>query len=102
VPHVAWRPVLDGTRIAAARVVVTPEQPRGAWQVEGVTLATLLDALGEEPRADVATLAARCGHPAAAVGRALGWLRQQGMDGILVEGRDVAQVAAAGAGGGTS
>lgn len=99
-PQIEWRPVLAGTRIVRARVVVTASQPRGAWLVEGVELAALLDALRQEPRASLAMLAGRCGRPEAAVARALDWLRRQGLDRILDHAHRAASPAAMASAGG--
>jgi len=96
------RPVLNGTRIEQAAVIVTAERPRGTWRVDGVGLAALIDAMGHDPDADAAALARRMGVPEESVGRALAWLRRRGLGVMNVEGLPVAQVAAAGPGGGRS
>lgn len=101
-PCIERRPVLNGTRIEQAPVVVTAEHPRGAWQVDGVGLAALIHAVELDPAADTAALARRMDRPEESVGRALGWLRRQGIGVMNVEGRPVAQAAAAGSGGGRS
>lgn len=98
-PRVEQRPVLNGARIEQAPVVVTAEHPRGVWQVDGIGLAALIDAVERDPGADAAALAHRMDRPEESVGRALGWLRRQGVGVMNVEGRSMAQAAVTGSGG---
>ncbi|WP_193073950.1 NAD(P)/FAD-dependent oxidoreductase [Pseudomonas sp. FME51] len=44
-----WAPVIAGSRISKARVVITPDQPLGIWHLNGVELAPLVDALRDQP-----------------------------------------------------
>lgn len=98
-PRVEWRPVLNDTRIERARVVVTADEPRGAWRLDGIELASVCDALAELPGADVDALAERCGQPVGAVARAVQWLRRAGFPLNVQAGRAGASVAVAAAGG---
>jgi flavin-dependent dehydrogenase len=73
------KPVIEAGFIAARRVVVTADQPRGVWQVDGVPIVELLDwrrAQAPEESADLRTAAAarfRCAPDQ--IGTALDWLR---------------------------
>ncbi|HEX8756770.1 MAG TPA: FAD-dependent monooxygenase [Steroidobacteraceae bacterium] len=83
IPRVELRPVLNGMRIEFRRVVVTPQCPRGVWQVENVDLPELMDVLQapEATRGDVERVAGHLSRPPAAVALALQWLRAQGLYG---------------------
>lgn len=74
------RPVLNGMRIEARRVVVTSKSPRGVWQVESVDLPELMDCL-EITCSDVELAARHLSRPPQAVAHALQWLRAQGLCG---------------------
>jgi len=80
--RVVTRPVVEDGFIVPREVVVTPDHPRGVWQVDGVPLVPLLRFLAEGPIADdaiVARCAAVCRRPAEQVARALAWLRFRGL-----------------------
>jgi hypothetical protein len=73
------RPVVADGLVVERPVVVTPDQPRGIWQIDGVPLAELLDALRDcegTPLAESgAGLAARLDVTQAKLATALDWLR---------------------------
>jgi flavin-dependent dehydrogenase len=77
------RPVSVDAFIVTRRVIVTPDHPRGVWQLDGVELVPLLEHAAARRSARGAELAAehaeRSGSPIAAIGRALSWLRQRGL-----------------------
>ena len=73
------RPVLEGARIELRRVAVTPEAPRGVWQVDAIELAALHDYLAAVPHADARRAAAGLGADPQAVARAIAWLRARGL-----------------------
>lgn len=75
-PRIEERPVIEDGFIVARRVVVTADQPRGVWQVDGVPVAELLDWRRSHdgdalPRAAAARFACTPGQ----VATALEWLR---------------------------
>jgi flavin-dependent dehydrogenase len=78
--RIEWRPVLDGTLIQLRRVVVTPQSPRGIWQVEAVDLPQLMDFLGPA-RMDVERAAQHLSRPPVAIAHALRWLSAHGLCG---------------------
>ncbi|MGH8171237.1 MAG: flavin-dependent monooxygenase QhpG [Steroidobacteraceae bacterium] len=82
-PRIERRPVLNGMQIEVRRVVVTPQCPRGVWQVEAVDLPELMDVLEarEVKRGDVERAAGHLCRPPGAVVHALQWLRAQGLYG---------------------
>jgi Tryptophan halogenase len=73
------KPVVENGFIAARRVVVTADQPRGVWQVDRVPIVELLDWCRDQPSeesTDLRTAAAahfRCAPDQ--IGTALDWLR---------------------------
>ncbi len=80
---VARRPVVCAGRIVEQEAVVTPDQPLGVWQVDGLAVAPLLRALQERPDAaqDAAAQALLCARFGLAPARARGllaWMRAQG------------------------
>jgi len=76
--RVERRPVLDDGRIVERDVLVTPENPRGAWHIAGVPLVKLTEYLHRSERATIAGAALALDRPAAAVAAAIHWLRQRG------------------------
>ena len=76
--RIEWRPVLNGTLIQLRRVVVTPQTPRGVWQVEAVDLAELVDFLRAAHTTDVERIALRFSCSPKAVAHAMQWLRAHG------------------------
>ncbi|MGU7774162.1 flavin-dependent monooxygenase QhpG [Burkholderia sp. MR1-5-21] len=66
-------PVIDGDTIAEADVVTSPDQPLGIWHLQGIPLAPIVDALRDQPAAQV--LASLAPPHAALVRR---WLETQG------------------------
>ncbi len=77
--RIDWRPVLNSARIELRRVVVTPQFPRGVWQVDAVELPELLDFLRAARTTDVACAARRFGCPPAAAAHAMQWLSDHGL-----------------------
>jgi flavin-dependent dehydrogenase len=75
------RPVVADGLVVERRVVVTPDQPRGIWQIDGVPLAELIDGLREKENAALAEcssgLGARLGVTEAKLATALDWLRSR-------------------------
>jgi flavin-dependent dehydrogenase len=75
-PRIEDRPVIEDGFIMARRVVVTADQPRGVWQVDGVPVVELLDwhrSQGGDDLPEVA--AARFACTPQQVATALQWLR---------------------------
>ncbi|HEV7135256.1 MAG TPA: hypothetical protein VGN43_01360 [Steroidobacteraceae bacterium] len=89
VPRIERRPVLNGMRIEVRRVVVTPQCPRGVWQVEAVDLPELMDVMEarnapdapDAKRGDVERAAGYLRRPPRAIAHALQWLHAQGLYG---------------------
>lgn len=76
------RPVSENGFIRERAVVVTPDHPRGVWQVAGVPLADLLVLAQEhwrQPDALARAAAERFAVPSAGVDAALAWLRYRGL-----------------------
>ena len=78
-PRVERRPVLCGDRILERDVIVTPEHPRGVWQVADVPLVSLKGYLESAEHATVSGAAAAVDRPATAVVAAIHWLQQTGI-----------------------
>lgn len=82
VPVVERRPVSENGFIRERPVVVTPDHPRGVWQVAGVPLAELRAlAQGQLDRPDVfaRSAAEHFKVPPEGIDTALGWLQQRGL-----------------------
>jgi len=75
------RPVVADGLVVEHRVVVTPDQPRGIWQIDGVRLTELIDRLREMEGASLsehrASLAARLDVADLKLTTALDWLRSR-------------------------
>ena len=72
------KPVIEDGFIVARRVVVTADQPRGVWRVEGVPVVELLDWCGTQAGSGAAVRAAaatRFGCAPDQIATALEWLR---------------------------
>jgi 2-polyprenyl-6-methoxyphenol hydroxylase-like FAD-dependent oxidoreductase len=82
-PEIAARGVIEDGFVVRRQVIVTPDHPRGVWQVDGVPLVPLMDAVEAlVPAAadDLARLAAeRMAAPPEQVATALAWLRLRGL-----------------------
>jgi flavin-dependent dehydrogenase len=78
-PGVELRPVLNGSLIEMRRVVVTPQRPRGVWQVDTVDLARLIEFFGHEPSADAERASQAFAHHPTAVTNAMRWLATNGL-----------------------
>ena len=78
--RVSHMPVADGDLVEAREVLVTADQPRGIWQVQGVPLVALLRELGKRrsPQQALAAVAADTA-PDADPQAALAWLRHRGL-----------------------
>jgi menaquinone-9 beta-reductase len=75
-PRIESRPVVENGFIVARRVVVTADQPRGVWQVDGVPIVDLLDWRRRHDGDDLpAVAAARFACTPQQVATALQWLR---------------------------
>jgi flavin-dependent dehydrogenase len=77
-PRVATRPVIEDGFITARPVLVTADQPRGVWQVEGVPIVDLLEWYRREASAladPVPTAATRFARTQGQIATALKWLR---------------------------
>ena len=77
-PAIELRPVLEAGRICARPVLVTNAQPHGAWHVDGVALAPLLEYFQASAAADVGGAALALSQPPAAVATATRWLQMAG------------------------
>ncbi len=82
-PAFADMPVVEDGFVVQREVVVTPDNPRGIWRVDGVPLAPLYRLArnrgGAGPDALTAEAAAALRHAPDQVRTALGWLRYRGM-----------------------
>ncbi|MBS0380387.1 MAG: FAD-dependent oxidoreductase [Proteobacteria bacterium] len=80
-PHAQWveRAVLNGTRIERRPVAVTPQHPRGVWQLARVDLAALRGFLEHAPRAAVHEAATHLRCDPDAVAQALNFLSSYGL-----------------------
>ncbi|MDX1539873.1 MAG: NAD(P)/FAD-dependent oxidoreductase [Geminicoccaceae bacterium] len=76
-PRVAKRPVVEDGYVVERDVMVTADEPRGVFQVAGVALAPLYEALRGGAEAD--ELVRRFARPHDAIGTATAWLRWRGM-----------------------
>jgi hypothetical protein len=75
-PRIESRPVVENGFIVARRVVVTADQPRGVWQVDGVPIVDLLDWRRRHDGDDLPDVAAaRFACTPQQVATALQWLR---------------------------
>ena len=75
-PRIEARPVIEDGFIVARRVVVTADQPRGVWRVDGVPVAELLDWRRSHDGDDLpGAAAARFACTPGQVATALEWLR---------------------------
>lgn len=78
--RIEYRPVLEFGYIREREVVVTPQQPRGVWQVDGVPVLTLRDVLRQTLSADPwANAVERLQRPLPAIRRAAAWLQSVGL-----------------------
>lgn len=76
------RPVSENGFIREHPVIVTPDHPRGVWQVAGVPLAelrALAQGQLDRPEIFVQSAADRFKVPPAGIDAALAWLRQRGL-----------------------
>ena len=75
-PRIEDRPVIEDGFIATRRVMVTADQPRGVWRVDGVPVAELLDWRRSHDGAELpGAAAARFACTPDQVATALEWLR---------------------------
>lgn len=74
-PEIATRPILRDGFVQAGRVVRTPEDPGGVWQLDGVPVVALLEAAA----APTAVLAERFAATEGQIERARAWLRASGL-----------------------
>jgi flavin-dependent dehydrogenase len=77
--HVALRPVLLRDRIVRAHVVVTAQQPRGVYEIDGVPAAALLECLRAVPALELDAIAQRVSSSTPRVRNALRWLARAGL-----------------------
>ncbi len=78
-PVVATRPVVEDGFIAARRVLISADQPRGVWQVDGVPVVALMEWYRREAGAlvdPVAAAVARFARTESQITTALAWLRR--------------------------
>ena len=77
-PRIEERPVIEDGFVVARRVVVTADQPRGIWQVDGVPVADLLDWRRSHDGDDLpGAAAARFACTPGQLATALEWLRHR-------------------------
>jgi hypothetical protein len=85
------RPVLEFGYIREREVVITPDHPRGVWQVEGVPIVPLRQYLQSGVGSDASAAAARLNCPLQSIRRATGWLQAAGLlgnDPAIVSGEE--------------
>jgi 2-polyprenyl-6-methoxyphenol hydroxylase-like FAD-dependent oxidoreductase len=85
------RPVLEFGYIREREVVITPDQPRGVWQVDGVPILLLRQYLQSGVGSDACAAAARLNCPVQSIRRATGWLQAAGLlgtDPAIVSGEE--------------
>jgi menaquinone-9 beta-reductase len=79
VPQIRTKPVVEDGFVVAREVIVTADQPRGVFQVDGVPIAALLRAL-RAGEANSIEAASRCfERTPQQVETALAWLRYRGL-----------------------
>lgn len=74
-PRIEMRPVVENGLVVERRVIVTADQPRGVWRVDGVPLAELHDLVHTATAPDPAQAARRLGVSDRQLKTALDWLR---------------------------
>ena len=77
--QIASKPVIEDGYVVAREVVVTADQPRGVFVVEGVPLVALLRAVQAGEIASVEAAAHRFDRTRAQIETALAWLRYRGL-----------------------
>jgi hypothetical protein len=82
--HIERRAVLDHGRILERDVIVTARNPRGVWQIEGVSLAQLKTYFDTVQGANIAAAAVVLDRPRAAIDAATHCLKKMGA--ILQQG----------------
>jgi flavin-dependent dehydrogenase len=78
-PRIEQRPVLNGHRIEVHPVVVTPQRPRGVWQIDSVDLSRLLDFFHHQPTATITNAAQHLVREPSAITNAVKWLTAHGL-----------------------
>ena len=78
-PQIQTRPVVEDGFVAARAVIVTADQPRGVWQVDGVPLVALLRAVQAGEVLSLEAASRRFARAPGQVETALAWLRYRGL-----------------------
>ena len=71
--------MIEDGYVAAREVVVTADQPRGVFMVDGVPLVALLRAVQADGTTPIEVIARRFGKTPAEVETAFAWLRYRGL-----------------------
>jgi hypothetical protein len=71
--------VIEGGFVVAREVIVTADQPRGVFMVDGVPLVPLLRAVQTDEVASIEAAARRFDRAPGEVETALAWLRYRGL-----------------------
>ena len=78
-PQICTKPVIEDSYVAAREVVVTADQPRGVFMVDGVPLVALLRAVQADGTTPIEVIARRFGKTPVEVETAFAWLRYRGL-----------------------
>jgi len=78
-PQIQTKPVIEGGFVVAREVIVTADQPRGVFMVDGVPLVPLLRAVQTDEVASIEAAARRFDRAPGEVETALAWLRYRGL-----------------------
>jgi flavin-dependent dehydrogenase len=79
VPQIRTKPVVEDGFVVAREVIVTADQPRGVFQVDGVPIAALLRAVRARETNSIEAARRCCNHTPQQIETALAWLRYRGL-----------------------
>jgi flavin-dependent dehydrogenase len=79
VPQMRTKPVVEDGFVVAREVIVTADQPRGVFQVDGVPIAALLRAVRAGETNSIEAASRCCNRTPQQIETALAWLRYRGL-----------------------